>query len=261
MRRLLIFVAMVVTSTMGVARASERGEACASFAEQGERLRDEHKLLAARKAFLSCSQSECPDFVKRDCAKWYEQLAQSIPTIVVEARDAERHDVPGARLMIDGAVAREHLDGLPVEVDPGEHTLTIEAPGFTTYSERVLVAESERGRVVPLRIARPVAHEPRHRMPGWIPWTVGLFGVAALGGFVAAEIVGQNDYSSLRAQCGDARTCTPAQVGATRTDFILAAVSLGVGVLAIGTATILFIVRSSHDDRADTAMLGIRGTF
>jgi len=253
-------LAMGVAAAASVAHASERGEVCATSAEQGERLRDEHKLLAARKAFLSCSQSDCPDFVKRDCAKWYEQLAQSIPTIVVEARDAERHDVPGARLTIDGVIVREHLDGLPIEVDPGEHTLTIDAPGFTTYSEHVLVAESERGRVVPLRIARPVAHETRHRMPGWIPWTVGLFGVAALGGFAAAEIVGQNDYSSLRAQCGDAHTCTPGQVSATRTDFILAAVSLGVGILAVGTATILFIVRG-HDDRADTAMLGIRGTF
>jgi hypothetical protein len=198
--------------------------------------------------------------VKRDCAKWYEQLAQSIPTIVVEARDAERHDVPGARLTIDGALVRERLDGLPVEVDPGEHTLTIDAPGFTTYSEHVLVAESERGRVVTLRLARPVMPAAHHRMPGWIPWTIGLFGVAALGGFAAAEIVGQNDYASLRALCGDARTCSPSQVGPTRTDFILAAVTLGVGVVALGTAAILFVVRA-HDDRGDTAMIGVRGTF
>jgi hypothetical protein len=245
----------------GVAHAGELGDACATAAEEGERLRDDHKLLAARKAFLTCSRNECPDVVKTDCAKWYVQLAQSIPTIVVQARDADQRDVRDARLLVDGALVRARLDGLPVEIDPGDHTVSVDAPGFAAYSEHLLIAEGEHGRNVPVTLRRAVtAAHASHRMSAWIPWTVGFVGLAALGGFAAAEIVGQNDYTALRSLCGSTRTCTSAQAAPARTDFIIAAVTLGVGVLALGSATILFIVRA-HDDHADTIALGVRGTF
>ena len=54
-----------------------------------------------------------------------------IETLVLGARDPKGNDIDGTRVLLDGAVLVDHLDGKPVPVDPGEHTIVFGLLGET----------------------------------------------------------------------------------------------------------------------------------
>src|SRR5262249_12630112 len=104
------------------ARASADGATpdCPTASEQGQRLRDDGKYLRARDMFRQCSRDSCPGVVRKDCSKWLAQIEDSMPTLVVSARDEDGKDVSG-KVLVDGEVAMTKLEGKPLTVDPGEH--------------------------------------------------------------------------------------------------------------------------------------------
>ncbi len=63
--------------------------------------------------------------------------------------------------------------------------------------------------------------------------------MAALGSFTYFAISGSSEKSDLRARCGS--RCSDAEVASLKTRYILADVSLGVGIVALGVATYLWL--------------------
>ncbi|HVH41339.1 MAG TPA: hypothetical protein VM925_03320, partial [Labilithrix sp.] len=180
-------------------------------------------------------------------------------------------DVTAVRVLIDGDLVAEKLDGRPVAVDPGEHSFKYETAGAAPVTETVLIRQGETNRLVSVAFARapagstaPPNHEERRRSA--IPttsWILGGVGVA-LGGLGAALwISGTSDHSSLESGCAPTRSCSQADVDSAQTKLLAGDVAFGVGLVSLGAAVVLALVAKdpSPTVRAMLTHDGIRASF
>jgi hypothetical protein len=154
-------------------------------------------------------------------------------------------DAIGARLSIDGRPGK--LDGQPVRLDPGEHTVTVENDRGARKQERVLLVEGEAARRVTLRFAAPVVasapkEPPAREEPAptrHVPlgaWILGGTGVAALGVATYFGLAANGALNDLKATCSP--HCTEAQTHPGRTDAAIFDVLLGTGAAAVAGALV-----------------------
>jgi hypothetical protein len=166
MRRLPTILAYTATALAPVLLPEPRASAdqaaspkqeCLAASEQGQNQRDEGQYRAARQAFLTCARDVCPRLVAVLCTKWLRDLDESAPTIVPGAKDEQGGDLTDVLVTFDGAPFAKQLDGVPLEVDVGEHILRFEREGSDPVEQKVTVRTGERARVVTvtLRSIRP----------------------------------------------------------------------------------------------------------
>jgi len=258
MYRPTLLAALVLASSLLLApkpACADAGDACATTAETAQSMMRAHRLVEARAELLLCAKDACPAVVRRDCADWLADVDSRTPSIVVRATDARGQDVIGARVLLDGTLVSSRLDGTPVMLDPGRHRLRVEARGASPVERDLLVAEGERSRFVPMVFAVPLTADgendalvaprasPGPRRSGEVvaAYVLGAVGVAALGAFAILDATAYSDYRTLSNACGQTGSCAGSDVSALRTRFTLAAVSLGVGVAAVGVASGLYL--------------------
>ncbi|MCW5835343.1 MAG: hypothetical protein KIS78_23280 [Labilithrix sp.] len=257
-----VVAAVAVMSTAlaeGVAFAApDDREQCAASAEQAQQLRDEGKYRRAREQMLVCARDVCPGPIKSDCGKWLTELDRDAPTVVFGARDNNGVDVLDVQVSMDGALIQERLDGKPVLVDSGEHTFRFESKDGGVKEERVLVRAAEKARPLIATFPSPVVPEkdkdkdkgadtgvPPAESGSLVPTLiVGGIGVVALGSFAFFGISGKNAVDDLQ-ECKP--TCSEDKVDSARTKLIIADISLGVGVVALGVAAYMFFTRPTVD--------------
>lgn len=264
-RRALAAAIVIAGVAFGGAARADEVRACVAASEQAQQLRDDGKLQKAREQMLVCARESCPAPVRKDCAAWLTALDASVPTIVLSAQDEGKHDLFEVEVRLDGVPLKNPLDGKAIPVDPGPHTLRFEARGRPPVEERVLVREGEKRRAVTVQLsAGSPAGSPESgsgspapvapaASPSRVPTTsivLGGVGVAALGSFAAFGILGKNQLAKLHETCGVTHTCAEADVDAARTKLIVADVSLGVSVVALGLATMVFF---THGPKAKEA--------
>jgi hypothetical protein len=138
---------LTLFSVRSVPAAALDVQACLSESEKGQRARSAGKLREARDHFVQCGSESCPALVRRDCAEWATELAQTLPSVVFGARDKKGRDLFDVTVSVDGDVVVQKLDGKGIPIDPGKHTFRFEAPGFAPVIEVALVKEGERARV------------------------------------------------------------------------------------------------------------------
>jgi hypothetical protein len=226
---------------------------CANAAEAGQALITSKKLVEAREKLLSCARDACPAQMRADCTRWAGQLESAVPTVVVHAKDSRGRDVIGVRVLVDGAVVAERLDGAPRSIDPGAHRFRFEARA-AAVEENVLIAEGERDRPLTasfavaltpdgtLDVAKPEPSAGPARSSHADAYVLGAFGIAALGVFAYLDASAYSDYRGLRDGCGATQSCSGGDVGSVRTRFTLAAVMLGVGAVSLGVGAFLYFV-------------------
>jgi hypothetical protein len=191
------------------------------------------------------------------------EVDAAIPSVVVRAQDATGADVIGARLSIDGLPAK--LDGQPVRLDPGDHTVAVENDSGARKQERVLLVEGETSRLVTLRFspaaitnAPAESHDSVTRTH--VPlgaWILGGLGVVALGGATYFGLAANHSLSDLDASCSP--HCTDAQTQPGRTDALLFHVMLGAGAAAVAGAVVWAVAfPSSTHASASAARLELR---
>jgi hypothetical protein len=103
-------------------------------------------------------------------------------------------------------------------------------------------------------VTRP---EPAPRRSGGrvtAAYVLGAAGVVALGAFAVLDATTYSDYRTLTTTCGHTGSCSGSDVSSLRTRFTLAAISLGVGVAAIGVGGGLYLSAAPHPGGA-TALL------
>jgi hypothetical protein len=250
------------------AKASER-EACFSAAEGAQKVRAQGHLLDAREKLRVCAHPTCPAAVRDDCTTWLAEVEAELPSIVVQARDAAGNDVADVRVLVDGAKVADRLDGLPVAVDPGAHTLRLERAGSPAVERSIVVAAGQKARVVEAQWGAPSvssgsepqpAPEPAPsgpQKPSWIArlptsaLVAGGIGATALVGTVVLWAWGRADYGSLRSSCSPA--CSPSAVDGVRTKLVAGDVFLGVGVVSLGVATWLALTHGGASAPATQA--------
>lgn len=245
-----VALAALVTLSSAYAEAQERPERkreCARTSEDGQQLRTDRRLRAARQRFLACAQEHCPDVVRRDCLVWIAEVEAALPTVVFVVHDAHGEDVATARLLVDG---QPEATGTAVALDPGVHAVRAELPDGSVAVKEIQASEAVKNRVVVLDARdsprrgdarKPDSDEPRASAPtaGYVLLGASalLFGVTAYLG-----IDGLSRAHTLRDTCKP--TCDPDDVERVRTQFRVSYVAGALAGVALGAGLYLVLFRS-----------------
>ncbi len=257
-------LATLVSFAPGARAADDTVRACIAASTDGQTLRKQGKLLAAREQMIACARDACPAIVRSHCARWLSEVEAAIPSVVIRAEDASGRDVIGARLSIDGRAQK--LDGHPVRLDPGAHTVTIEDDHGARKQETVLLAEGEASRVVTLRFARVASASEEPAPPATSPnrgryvpagaWILGGVGVVGIGVATYFGLSANGDLSTLKTSCSP--HCTDAQTQPGRTDALLFGAFAAGGAAAIAGALVWGLAFPSHSSTTAGARVDVR---
>lgn len=244
------------------AHADER-EQCNTAADQAQQLRDEGKYRRAREQLLICARDVCPTPIKRDCLEWLTQVENTAPTVVFGAKDGAK-DLSEVKVSVDGALVTDRLDGKPVQMDLGKHTVKFEYQG-TSKEEDVVIGAGQKNRNVTVVFGSaatapgPVTPPPSaggDKEGSLVPaFVIGGVGIVALGSFAIFGLGGKSAVDDLQ-KCKP--NCAEGDVDSARTKLIIADISLGVGVVALGVATYLFLTRPKIDADVKTGRVDTR---
>jgi hypothetical protein len=176
-----------------------------------------------------------------------------------------------ASISLDGVTLGAASIGSELSVNPGPHTIEAQARGYRPFSRTVDLGERDRKELdVTLQIVAPAAPSaepratatpppvagpvprqpsPRSTLSDYVPFVLGGMGAASLitsGVFFGLRA---GAMSTLDANCPTRTTCPPEMRGTYdrgRTYTLVADVTLGAGVVAIGTAAALFFTGRQH---------------
>jgi hypothetical protein len=234
-------------------------------------LRKDGLLIEARERMLRCAQSDCPAVVIDDCAGWLPSVENSIPTAVFAISDPQGRDLVEAKVLEQGRVLAERATGRAVPLNPGLYTMEIVADGFVTVSERFVMRESEKNRIVRVTM-QPLAAAPLVRAPAArdhvedtkpIPTASWILAGAALGGGLVFGVSGilylsaKSEIESKRCSAGDA-TCERerrdiADRGKTYTT--IDRIAGPVAAASLLAAIVVYVVSDPTPDKASASRL------
>jgi hypothetical protein len=251
----LPFAAAIAVATVFAATSARADDAapekaaCVAQLDQAQSLQSSNKLKAARASLVSCSNEACPDLVREDCARSLVSLDAAMPSAVFSAV-AETGDITDVRVILDGELATERLDGKSIALDPGEHVARFVRAGRPPVEIRFVAREGEKNRLVsatfgvPRSLApAPVQLEGRKRSP-LVPLLLAGTGVAALGAGLGFRLNADATADDMR------RTCAPACDQGARDSLseklALSNVSLAIGLGALAASGVVWLVDSNR---------------
>jgi hypothetical protein len=221
--------------------------ACAVAYEKAQEAKVDNRLREAKKHLAICAQSQCPAFIRADCAEWFEEVTQAVPSVVFSAVDSRGTDTSLVRVVIDGALYSERLDGNPLELDPGEHTFRFEHAGDPPIEQKTLIRAGERNRSIQISwfAGKPNDWGPQtEAAPGPLrPYAYVAGGVAAVAlvSFGIFGIVGRQQEKSVKEKCeANLATCPLDEIDAAEDKLLIADISLGVAAVSLLTGAVLF---------------------
>jgi hypothetical protein len=148
----------------GQAHADDLVRECTRAYTYNQALRKEGRLVEAYDLALVCSNPACPRILVPDCTAWAAELDGAIATVIVTAKDESGRDVSDAAVALDDKPWITKLDGKPVRLDPGEHTIAVTS-GTATTKLRVSIRQGERARVLEVTLVGPPPAPPPPRVP------------------------------------------------------------------------------------------------
>ncbi len=268
----MLVASLVLLLSPRVASAQDDAtkQACVSAYDETQSFRQKGALRVARDKALACSQEACPGIVKKDCAQWLGEIDTALPTISFAVKDAAGQDTTAARVFLDGQLLAERLSASATPVDPGERTFRVEIDGKPPIERKVVIREGEKGRVIDFSFNAPPSTGGTQPPGGdgrggsGIPvasWVLGGVGVVGLGLFATFGAIGLSEKSDAEdPAAGCAPNCTDDEVSSIRGKFLVADISLGVGIAALGAAVIVAFAAGGggDDDRASSSAPAFR---
>ncbi len=268
MKRTLTSLGVIaaLVAAPSVARAANV-EACVDAAEKSQQLRDDGQLLEAKEKLVTCSAAGCPGAVAKQCARWLQEVEQSLPSIVVRVRDQAGKDVVDATISIDGTVRAAHADGRPIALNPGAHTIVVRRDGAADAEEKLVVVAGEKNRVIPIESKpaavgpktppdQPPVEPPKDGGSGGgfkFPWISGVFFGIGVAGFVGTAILvpmASGEAKDLRATCSP--NCAQSDVDAVQTKITAANVLLFVGIGGVAAGLTAMIIANVIGGKSST---------
>jgi hypothetical protein len=251
-------VAVLLVFTMTAeSLADDDKRACVLAHEEAQRLRLSGRLVQARAQLVHCTRPGCPDLVVSDCLTWLAEVDRDIPTVIVTT-NAQGHDRSQVRVFLDGVLIQGQHEASPIEVDPGDHTFRVEAPGYRPVEEHAAITLGEKNRILRLNLDQRLGPEPPTTLPAAVlthggtrpspstpraPRTKSLVlggsGALALAAGGALHGIAALERRDLRAGC--APYCAEESVAGTRTKMIVGDALLGAGVVALAIATWMWL--------------------
>ena len=258
-RRPAVAVVMALAATVlrrpGPRRAPAEGDSCAASYERAQEDRSAGHLVDARAELLVCAQTSCPEFIMTDCRRWLDEVEYAMPTVVFAVREGTR-DLEDVLVTRNGKLIANRLDGRAVAVDPGKQRFVFElkrqpAAHGRCADRRGGEEPGDRRRGAPPdrrggadRVRR--APGRRRRWPRAGPAAVaGAAGAGRRGGGGPGRLRRVSRWRaggrnrSLADRC--APRCTDGEVQSVRRKYLLADISLGVGVGALAVAGYLYL--------------------
>ena len=247
-------VLLALPLTTGAARAESASESCVADHRAVQTRRQTGALLLAREAALRCADARCPRLVREDCAPWYIELEERLPSLIFEASDVHGHDLRDVRVSANGRVLSDHQSGRAVSVDPGSYRFLFEAQGYRPLERNVVVVEGVHGRTV-LAVLEPLAAElparaeaepARRRTLTPAVVTLGAIATVGLTTFAALGINGKLMLNRL-AQSHCRPDCSRSEVDHANRTYRAADVAVAVGgAAAVACAIVYLFGRSDH---------------
>ena len=211
-RALFLRVSLVAWLASVPAWADPTKQECVAANESAQDLRHAGKLRQARASLAVCTATSCPGAVREDCGHQLRDLEAAQPTIVLEGKDSQGHDLSAVHVTMDGEVLTEKLDGTAVAVDPGEHHFEFESEGLKKSGSTVVIREGEKNRAVRVVLESPPAPKPVEAPASpsfWDPPTRRVIGLTVGGAGVAGVLVGavfglmaKSTYDHAVSECG-----------------------------------------------------------
>ncbi len=237
--------------------ARSETNSCPSAYEQAQELRAEGKLREARRKLEGCVAPTCSEFVRAECSRWLVEVEASLPSVVLVAKRAGK-EADHVRVLCDEELLVDNLNGKAVTVDPGPHTLRFLMDGMDPVSDKFVFREGEKNRLIAVNFGSNVTTTtaaPKSQPPdlapvtpqttNWLPYGLGGLGVLGVAGFAVLGAMGNSELAERERTCAPA--CSNSEVGPIKTKYLLADLSLGIGVVSLGVAGYL-LVTSRHDN-------------
>jgi len=235
--------------------AASADPACIAAYEQTQSLRKDGKLVAARAQATVCARSDCPALLVKDCSRWLGELETSTPTVVLDARTAAGVERTDVRVKVDGVVLSERIDGKALAVDPGVRAFVFEPEGGERIERSVVVREGEKNKKVAVVLPATSAGNAARSADRPIPTGFWVFGIATVVALSTSAVFAV-DGLARKNELDDCKPrCAPSDVDAMSTQFTVADVALGAGIMAGVAAAYLFFTRP----RAGEAGAAARG--
>ena len=227
MRRARVFAAvgLALALVAPAALAEPTKRECIDANTQAQIALKSGRLHEAKAAFQSCAVAACPASVRQDCTERLDAVASRQPSVILAAKDAAGHELVAARVRLDDQPLTDKLDGVAIDVDPGEHELAFEVEGQAPVTVTITLHERDVGHRVEVVIgtkAKPPA--PTSPAVGSAPSkatadgsgrrTAGIaLGSAGLVGLVVGAVLGglaSSKWSDSQANCpkGSMTRCT-----------------------------------------------------
>lgn len=220
-------------------------EQCLSSFGQGQVAERRAKLKTARQHFAQCIDAECPSTVRNECGLLYQDVVRRIPSIVLACRDVSASLLKRGSIKIDGEVVKS--DGKALEVDPGEHVFELAGTRPETFRRTVL--EGQRTQAIQFACTDPPAPRPVALIA-----TLAGVGVLGLAGFGVFGLDGRSRQDDLETCKGN---CDGGAVDDTFYRYLAADISLGVGVVALGVASVLWFTTAPKESKTSLRLDGL----
>lgn len=236
----------------GPARAADRVQECIGEHVEAQLLRKQGRWVEAHDWLLECAQPACPELVREECAALARDVEAALPSVVLQALDDNGEPTVAPTVSIDGSREQVELDGRPIPLDPGEHHLRFVHPAGGTRDVALVLVEAEHERrVVADFRPRDDGAARGSRWPENVMFVSAGVAAVALGSFTYFALSGhgiENQLSRCKPNCDNA-----AEIDRMRSRYLVADVSLGIALVAVGVGAYAWTQRSSGPPLAGTS--------
>lgn len=141
-----VFLAGLAAGRDAHADSGTEAATCNAAFEEADRLLKANKggevdLFAAREQLKICVRPVCAEWQVADCSKSLVAVGERIPTLAVTAADEHGHDVVDVKVLVDGVVLSERIDGVRHEVRNGSRKISCVYPSGKTVDLTRTLAE------------------------------------------------------------------------------------------------------------------------
>ncbi len=252
-----VMLGLLLRSLPVPAQAPERdADACVATYDDALEKKKRGALRDAHKGFAECTNPSCPGPVREECAEQVQRLAGRIPTVVPAARSRQGDELEDVRVLVDGELLSERIDGRAHRLDPGPHTFRFEPKGAPPKELKVVLAEGERLRRVEVVLGGgSAAADKPIPIPVYVLGGVGVVGLIGFGFFGLSGLAQESDLEEAKCE----PNCDQDKTDDLKQTYLFADISLAIGVAALGGATFLYF--KSQEDPTEGALVGVQGRF
>jgi hypothetical protein len=284
-----VSISLCAAAGHGEAKRPKDKRACKAAYKSAQEREQAGKLREAKELLSTCANVTCGGVLKKECASRSAHLDAEIPSIVPVVTDDARLDV---QIRMDGELLMSHLDGRAVPIDPGTHEFTFSTERGVVATQTATVDRGQHARPIAValhastgrasttkvkpsstvstdsppprvRVTGPAAEESSAQEtapamvqgssksgPPALAYVLGGVGGLGVAGGILMNAWGRKDNRDLLASC--APNCSQSSVDHVRRVYFAADLSIGVGVAALGVATVLFFTSNRAKERPGT---------